>query len=248
MATRIDLGTLQRQLDAFQSRFTAWAQRTVSGAESLRDGHLARLREFQTAIRCLEQQRAELEQQAAQVQERLTSETGELAALQEELGRIQVEQGRLPKLVAEVSDALEAEAAAFARQEAALSNQEALKERKLGALHQALSMYQQRLGLAFQHGEADGEQLHVVFTQVDPRDPARPFRFSVQVGADNSYAVQSCEPAVPAMAQLLAQLNSGGSFSQFVRCMRREFRAAVGAELGGQLPVAAAAALPVPVS
>lgn len=61
-------------------------------------------------------------------------------------------------------------------------------------------------------------------------------------------AVQSCEPAVPAMAQLLAQLNSGGSFSQFVRCMRREFRAAVGAELGGQLPVAAAAALPVPVS
>lgn len=49
---------------------------------------------------------------------------------------------------------------------AALSNQEALKERKLGALHQALAMYQQRLGLAFQHGEADGDQLHVVFTQV----------------------------------------------------------------------------------
>lgn len=55
MATRIDLGTLQRQLDAFQSRFTAWAQRTVSGAESLRDGHLARLREFQSARGLLEE-------------------------------------------------------------------------------------------------------------------------------------------------------------------------------------------------
>lgn len=49
---------------------------------------------------------------------------------------------------------------------AALSNQESLKERKLGALHQALAMYQQRLGLSFQHGEADGDQLRVVFTQV----------------------------------------------------------------------------------
>ena len=36
---------------------------------------------------------------------------------------------------------------------AALSNQESLKERKLGALHQALAMYRSRLGLEFVHGE-----------------------------------------------------------------------------------------------
>lgn len=71
---------------------------------------------------------------------------------------------------------------------AALCNQEGLKERKLGALHQALGMYQQRLGLEFQHGDADGEQLRVVMTQVDARDPARPFTFAVQVMGDNSYA------------------------------------------------------------
>ena len=47
MATRIDLQALQRQLDAFQSKFQHWAQRAVAGAEALRDGHLARLREFQ---------------------------------------------------------------------------------------------------------------------------------------------------------------------------------------------------------
>lgn len=59
-------------------------------------------------------------------------------------------------------------------------------------------------------------------------------------------AVQSCEPAVPTVAQLLAQLNSGGSFSQFVRCMRREFQAAARAELGREAPAAAAAAPAVP--
>jgi hypothetical protein len=71
---------------------------------------------------------------------------------------------------------------------AALCNQEGLKERKLGALHQALGMYQQRLGLEFQHGDTDGEQLRVVMTQVDARDPARPFTVAVQVMGDNSYA------------------------------------------------------------
>lgn len=52
---------------------------------------------------------------------------------------------------------------------AALSNQESLKERKLGALHQALAMYRARLGLEFVHGEGDGEQLRCVFTQVGGR-------------------------------------------------------------------------------
>lgn len=49
MAARIDLAALQRQLDGFQAKFRQWAQRAVAGAEALRDGHLARLREFQGA-------------------------------------------------------------------------------------------------------------------------------------------------------------------------------------------------------
>ena len=52
MAARIDLQALQRQLDSFQAKFQQWAQRTVAGAEGLRDGHLARLREFQGEPGC----------------------------------------------------------------------------------------------------------------------------------------------------------------------------------------------------
>lgn len=51
MAARIDLQGLQRQLDGFQAKFRDWAQSTVAAAEGLRDGHLARLREFQGAPR-----------------------------------------------------------------------------------------------------------------------------------------------------------------------------------------------------
>ncbi|KAI3425962.1 hypothetical protein D9Q98_007932 [Chlorella vulgaris] len=234
MAVRIDLQALQRQLDSFHTKFQHWAHRTVATAEGLRDQHLARLREFQAAIRGLEQQQADLEQRAANVKRRLAREQGEMQQLQQDLDSIRAEQGKLPALVQEVHEALQAEAEAFERQEAALCNQEGLKERKLGALHQALGMYQQRLGLEFQHGDADGEQLRVVMTQVDARDPARPFTFAVQVMGDNSYAVQACDPDLPAMPQLLAELNSGGTFSRFVRCVRTEFRAVVKAEMQQQ--------------
>lgn len=50
MAARIDLAALQRQLDGFQAKFRQWAQRAIARAEVLRDGHLARLREFQGAL------------------------------------------------------------------------------------------------------------------------------------------------------------------------------------------------------
>jgi hypothetical protein len=117
----------------------------------------------------------------------LTSEHGQVAELQAELARIEEEQGRLPALVQEVQEALEAEAEAYERQEAALCDQEALKERKLGALHQALAMYRERLGLEFVHAEGDGEQLRVVLREVDARDHARAFQFAVQVVGDSSY-------------------------------------------------------------
>lgn len=54
-------------------------------------------------------------------------------------------------------------------------------------------------------------------------------------------AVQSCEPPVAAMADLLARLNGGDSFSRFVRCMRQEFQAVVRAEMQQQQQPAAAA-------
>jgi hypothetical protein len=51
---------------------------------------------------------------------------------------------------------------------------------------------------------------------------------------------------VPGLQRLLEQLNSGGSFSAFVRCMRSEFQSLVQAEMQQQQqqqagPAAAAA-------
>jgi hypothetical protein len=58
-----------------------------------------------------------------------------------------------------------------------------------------------------------------------------------------SSTVQACEPSLPGMPALLEELNAGGSFSRFVRCVRQQFQAAVAAE--AQPAAAAAQAQPM---
>lgn len=48
---RLDLPTLQRELDGFKHKFDKWAEGAVATTEQTRDAHLRRVRELQGASR-----------------------------------------------------------------------------------------------------------------------------------------------------------------------------------------------------
>ena len=52
----------------------------------------------------------------------------------------------------------------------------------------------------------------------------RTFAFQVFVDDGDKYHVESCEPLVSGMDELLATLNSDNDFSAFVRSMRKRFK------------------------
>ena len=82
-----------------------------------------------------------------------------------------------------------------------------------------------RLGLEFENVAGAGNNIRVVFTRVDARDAARRFVFDVFVSpTDDSYAISGCEPPVPALSELAAQLNASNNFAGFVQLMRVEFK------------------------
>ena len=83
-------------------------------------------------------------------------------------------------------------------------------------------LYYEQLGLSFKR-VADNF-LRLTFTQIDASAPSREFTFVIHVGADNVYTVETCQPAVPRLRELLAELNGSNDFSGFVRGMRREFK------------------------
>jgi hypothetical protein len=75
--------------------------------------------------------------------------------------------------------------------------------------------------------------MSVVFKLVDPRDPARPFKFSVRVKKDDSYELISCEPPLDCLDDLAPYLRQQGTFGQFAKGARRRFVALVKREMEG---------------
>lgn len=103
---------------------------------------------------------------------------------------------------------------------------------QLQELSKGVAFYR-RLGLDFE--KIADERLRLVFTLIDPLDPARAFSFNVRVaGEDDAYAVDSVSPPVPGVDALVAQLNASNDFSRFVQLMRRKFVEAAAAGRGGR--------------
>lgn len=91
--------------------------------------------------------------------------------------------------------------------------------------------FYRRLGLEFE--KIHDERLRLVFTQIDPLDPTRPFAFNVRVAdADEAYTVDGVDPPVAGLDALVVQLNATNDFSVFVQMMRRKFCEAAAATRG----------------
>ena len=98
-----------------------------------------------------------------------------------------------------------------------------MKDRTNNDLTRGIVSYKKRLGMDFERvGE---EQLMIKFTNIDPQHHERVFSFSLHIDANDVYDVIACEPHVEGIEELLRTLNATNDFSQFVRRMRKKFRA-----------------------
>jgi len=81
----------------------------------------------------------------------------------------------------------------------------------------------QRLGLRFD--AQVGENVRVIFTQIDPSAPGREFVVGVSVNAADEFELRECSPPIAVMASLLDDVNATSDFSRFVQRCRGEFKA-----------------------
>ena len=81
----------------------------------------------------------------------------------------------------------------------------------------------ERLGLRFD--AQVGENVRVIFTQIDPAAPGREFVVGVSVNDADDFELRECTPAIPDMAQLLDEVNASADFSRFVQKCRAQFKA-----------------------
>lgn len=159
------------------------------------------------------------------LQQRAREERNKVEELRAELDKLTSQESRLPPEQERLTQQLAQARNLVVQREAACDATRESMEHKLAELDKGCTLYRQRLGLNFER--VGDERLRLTFTNIDPNHPMRAFSFQVFVDSGDKYHVESCEPAVPEINDLLATLNKNNDFSAFVRSMRKHFKALV---------------------
>jgi hypothetical protein len=170
----------------------------------------------------LSRRKAALEDKLQCAGERLLQQREELRQVEKGIEELQQQEQALPEVLGEVTNTLAQRRSTLDNGRKQLAHLQADNTERLGVLAQGRQMYHDRLGLDF---ERFGEDcLRVIFTKIDPSEPARKFTFAVFVDRGDMYQLKECSPDVPACADLLERLNETNDFSWFVQMMRKEFK------------------------
>jgi hypothetical protein len=115
---------------------------------------------------------------------------------------------------------------ALRREQQETEQQSVTMKDRVGEAEKLLNTYKDRLGLAITR-EAP-QTVRMSFSLIDKDDAMREFAFSLGLGEiGESYEVRDCEPKVPELPSLLAELNSAAesrtALPRFVCSMRRAF-------------------------
>ncbi|ETK79962.1 hypothetical protein F441_14492 [Phytophthora nicotianae CJ01A1] len=146
----------------------------------------------------------------------------ELNASQVEIEVLEAEKSRREPVVKQLFERTVEEDAKLKQLLEDSQRQRTTQEQQLQELKQGLAMYQ-RLGLFFEHAEAD--RIVVRFTQIDAQNPSREFSFRITIDPiTDRYIVDACSENVASLNQLVTDLNENGDLALFIRSMRRQFK------------------------
>ena len=152
-----------------------------------------------------------------------------LSFLATKLNNVKKSSKLLPEEVQRLREEISLKKDLFQQRESEMQHGVDAKQSKLNSLQELADLYGERLGLSFKqaNGETEDNALCISFTQIDRRNPEKPFWFNVRIMDDDTYSIQKVVPEVNGMKELEEELNTDNNFSKFVRKMRRKFKESV---------------------
>mmetsp|Transcript_12472 Transcript_12472/g.41069 ORF Transcript_12472/g.41069 Transcript_12472/m.41069 type:complete len:246 (+) Transcript_12472:3-740(+) len=214
---------LELLLGSAEAAMEEWAAAKLEQARETKREHVRRMTEADEAYQTLVAKERTAKAEAAEQDRRRERERAELEALQEDAEQAREVGEVLPEQVGQLQAAVASAQAAVDRKRGSLDAAEQESAEKLGALREALEVYEHRFGLSFEF--PDDGVMRVTFVRVDAADPERAFTFAVRVSGEDDYELVECAPALAEAGELVEALNAGKDFSGAVQAFRKAFKA-----------------------
>ncbi len=172
----------------------------------------------------LEQQQLALKLKS--VEQELKEEQVEEDKLRESIRKLKDVETVLPQQLHHLKALLQEKESLLQQERQKFTEDEKQRTEMLQQCSQSVSLFEQCFGLRFDVDHADGV-LKLIFTQIDPAMPRKPFSLSVRIEKHpntsiNQYQVVHCSPSIP-FEPLLQSLNQTNHFRRFIVQVRQLF-------------------------
>ncbi|XP_027721833.1 kinetochore protein Spc25 [Vombatus ursinus] len=92
---------------------------------------------------------------------------------------------------------------------------------KLKMLQKSYDLYKDHLGLEIR--KIYGGKLQFIFRKIDPKDPEKPFTFSLCINEEGDYEISDSAPHLECLAEFQEKIRKTNKFSAFLANVRKAF-------------------------
>ncbi len=211
---RIDLGSLESDLNRFRTKLDQWADNLVAKTSREKSEHLNVLGSLADEIHALQQQHQALTQEAERVRQRLQAEAQGEAELQASLASLLEKQQDLPGLISDLQVRVNEEANRYYRKQAKADSKASIQGDVERGLRKIIGAYEGKLGLEMRPMEGG---IEIGFGQVSRRHPEKVYSVDLVIGEDGVYAVQKVPRGLEGTMQgLVDELNERNDLAWFL--------------------------------
>lgn len=211
---RIDLGSLESDLNRFRTKLDQWADNLVAKTSREKSEHLNVLGSLADEIHALQQQHQALTQEAERVRQRLQAEAQGEAELQASLASLLEKQQGLPGLISDLQVRVNEEANRYYRKQAKADSKASIQGDVERGLRKIIGAYEGKLGLEMRPMEGG---IVIGFGQVSRRHPEKVYSVELVIGEDGVYAVQKVPRGLEGTMQgLVDELNERNDLAWFL--------------------------------
>ena len=213
---------VKSSMEDFRGKFDAWSGAEVERLEKLKQSQDLAISDCEHQLTALMDDKQRLEAEVGRVEQDGQVARHEVQTMQAELDTLRARSSAKPTEVEERRQVLETESAQLEQAQLQCAQMEQKQKSELSQFSTALEYYSGRLGLEL---ENNGGSFSMVFTAVNPANPDAKHTLCMSVSdATGSYVMDSCEPTLPTLNAIAAELNETNDFGCFVRQVRTAFR------------------------